>query len=87
MKIRFTKHAQEKLVAFQGGKIHITGADIIKTIATPEFVDTESRPHQFIAQKELSAKHVLRVVYLLETEKTIKVITFYQGRKSQYEKE
>ncbi len=86
MKICFTKHAQEKLMAFQGGIVPITSEDIIQTILMPDFVDVHSRKPQCIAQREIDAKHILRVVYTVETEKKIKVITFYPGRKSQYEK-
>lgn len=87
MKIRFTKHALEKLAGFAGSKIKITGADIIQTITEPNLVDVRSRTPQYIAQKSLDAKHVLRVVYAIEAQRRIKVITFYPGRKSKYEKE
>ena len=86
MRIRFTKHALEKLTALQGGKITITGADIVQTVVGPDAVDTRNRAPQYIVQKGLDATHVLRVVYALETERRIKVITFYPGRKAKYEK-
>jgi hypothetical protein len=86
MRIRLTKHAQEKLAAFQGGGVRITMVEVIDTIASPDYLDTESRPRQCIAQKSLDAAHVLRVVYEREARGQVKVITFYPGRKSYYEK-
>ncbi len=87
MKISFTKHAQDKLAAFEGGKTKITATNIVSTLTEPDLVDATSRVSQRIAQKTLDQKHVLRVVYMIGVEKdAIKVITFYPGRKSQYEK-
>lgn len=87
MKIRFTKHTLEKLAGFAGSKIKITGANIIQTITEPDFVDARSRAPQCIAQKHLDATHVLRVVHTVEPNSgEVKIITFYPGRKSKYEK-
>ncbi len=87
MKIRFTKHALEKLKAYEGGEIKISAADLIQTITTPNLVDTISRVPKYIAQKHLDTTHVLRVVYAVEIERgEIRIITFYPGRKSKYEK-
>ena len=55
MKIRFTKHVLEKLTALRGGKITITGADIVQAVVAPDVVDTRSRAPQYIAQKGLDA--------------------------------
>ena len=87
MKILFTKHAIEKLVAYEGGSIRISAEDLIQTITKPDIVDTRSRMPEYIAQKHLDTTHVLRVIYAVETErKEIRIITFYPGRKSKYEK-
>ena len=89
MKIRFTKHTIEKLTAFANanGKIRITESDIVQTVTEPDIVDIRSREPQCVAQRHIDAEHVLRVIYTVNTEENeIKVITFYPGRKSKYEK-
>jgi len=85
MKIHFTRHAREKFEVLARHGIDITEAKIIRTVRNPEYKDARNRYPLIIAQSALDSKRVLRVVYKIEKE-TIIVITFYPGRKSQYEK-
>ena len=58
---------------------------VIYAVEKPDRIDYRRLP-LLIAQKEFDKTRVLRVVYRKE-EEIIVVITFYPGRKSQYEKE
>ncbi|MBI4050522.1 MAG: DUF4258 domain-containing protein [Candidatus Doudnabacteria bacterium] len=82
--IYFTKHATNKFEILRRHKVYVSEAQVIETISSPDLTD-ESRLPLLIAQKALDQTHVLRVVYKQENG-MIRVITFYPGRKSQYEK-
>jgi len=82
--IYFTKHAEEKFDILKRHKFSISKEQVIETIKNPEGID-RSRLPLLIAQKKFDKTHVLRVVYKQE-EGLIKVITFYPGRRKQYEK-
>lgn len=82
--IIFTKHASGKIKILKSHKFFILKKQTIDTLHQPERVDYSRLP-LFIAQKQIDKDHVLRVVYK-EEGKNIKVITFYPGRKKQYEK-
>jgi len=85
VRIRFTKHANEKFAVLRRHKFSVAKKQVIKTLQDPDKLDV-SRPPLLIAQRMLTATHVLRVVYKKERG-TMIVITFYPGRKSQYEKD
>ncbi len=57
----------------------------METVESPDLID-ESHLPLLIAQKSIDPEHVLRVVYRQE-ENTKTIITFYPGRKSQYDSE
>lgn len=82
--IHFTKHALDKLKILKGHGFPITKFIIINTVSNPEMVDYSRSPLK-IAQRGFDKDHVLRVVYKEENRTKI-IITFYPGRKSQYEK-
>jgi len=82
MKIRFTKHAVEKFEVLSRHGVKISKRKVIETIESPDLVDHTRLPF-LIAQSELNAKHVLRVVYKKKFSYIV-IITFYPGRKSQY---
>lgn len=84
MEIRFTKHAEEKFTILQNHGVIVSKKDIIGVLAGPDEID-HSRVPLIISQGPLDDAHVLRVVYRKEHNCKI-VITFYPGRKSQYEK-
>lgn len=82
--IHFTKHAQEKFKILKDHKFIITKKQVIDTINNPDLVD-HSRYPLLIAQKKINPAYVLRVVYKKEN-KNKSIITFYPGRRKQYEK-
>ncbi|MFQ6083944.1 MAG: DUF4258 domain-containing protein [Candidatus Aminicenantia bacterium] len=65
-------------------KFIITKKQVIDTINNPDLVD-HSRYPLLIAQKKINPAYVLRVVYKKEN-KNKSIITFYPGRRKQYEK-
>lgn len=84
VQIQFTKHAQEKFQILQRHGINISPESVEKTVCHPTLVDYSRKP-LLIAQGPLDKRLVLRVVYSQEA-RTIRIITFYPGRKEQYEK-
>jgi len=83
MRIRFTAHAQQKFEVLRQHNVNVSRKLVIQTLENPKVID-HSRLPLLIAQGELDEKRVLRIVYRTEGE-VIVVITFYPGRKSQYE--
>jgi len=81
--IRYTRHARDKFKVLDRHGFEVTFSQIEETIFHPEKVIPQSRG-KLIAQKRISARHVLRVVYRMEGE-TYVVITFYPGRRERYE--
>lgn len=82
--IYFTKHANSKFNILKKHKFSILRKQVIETVENPEKFDY-SRTPLLIVQRKIDKNHVLRVVYKKE-EDLIKIITFYPGRISQYEK-
>jgi len=84
MDIHFTKHAEEKFDVLSKHGVKISKKKVIETVENPDTVDYKRHP-LLIAQSSLGKYRVLRVVY--ENKKNyIIIITFYPGKKSQYEK-
>jgi hypothetical protein len=83
--ILFTKHAENKFEVLEKHKFSVSKNQVIDTIRNPELID-KSRPPLLIAQRKIDRNYVLRVVYKQEFG-TITVITFYPGRRKQYEKQ
>lgn len=84
MDIYFTKHAKEKFNILLRHGVRISENKVIDTVENPEIVDYRRLP-LLIAQSSFGKNRVLRVVY--ENKKNlIIIITFYPGKKLQYEK-
>jgi hypothetical protein len=81
--IVFTKHAERKFEVLRKHKFLILRKQVVDTIENPDNID-KSRLPLLIAQRKIDRKYVLRVVYKQELG-VIKVITFYPGRRKQYE--
>lgn len=82
--IYFTKHAKEKFLILHKHKIFVSRKFVLETLNDPELIDN-SKSQFKIAQREFDKWRVLRVVYKEKRNKKI-IITFYPGKKSQYEK-
>ncbi len=80
----FTKHALDKFVVLKRHKFSISKKQVLKAATKPELID-HSRAPLLIGQTPIDTTHVLRVVYKRENG-NIKIITFYPGRKRQYDK-
>lgn len=85
MKTRFTKHALEKFGVLKSAGVMVSRAQVLHIVRKPDLIDYRRLP-LFIAQGDFDKTRVLRVVYRHAGETRV-VITFYPGRKSQYEKE
>lgn len=81
--IRFTKHAERKFAILIRHGFRITRDLVISTVENPELID-DRRPPLLIAQRRIDFRHVLRVVYREEDDDRV-IVTFYPGRRSQYE--
>ena len=84
MNIRFTRHATSKFMVLRDRGVDISVQQVEHIIRHPDKVDSASRAPLIIAQGPFDARRVLRVVYKIKRD-TMVVITFYPGRRSQYE--
>ena len=82
-KVAFTRHAIVKFDILKRHGFEVSHAQVEETLLDPEKVISE-KGNKFIAQKTITDRHVLRVVYRMEREAMI-VITFYPGRRDRYE--
>jgi tagatose-1,6-bisphosphate aldolase len=80
-KIRFTKHAYEKIEFVKNYGFEIDEKKIVETIRNPTRLD--QRGDQYFAIKPLDINHALRVVYEKRKEYLV-VITFYPVRRERY---
>lgn len=84
MKIVFTNHAiKDKFPQLSQRGSKVTKSDIKSVINNPEHVDKISDYPKIIVSKEFGNKHILRVVYKVQSG-IIKVITFYPAEKGRY---
>jgi hypothetical protein len=82
MAVRFTNHARRKFETLARHHFLVTEAQVIDALNSPDRVETDRDP--LVAQKGLDERHVLRVVFRIEGDDKV-VITFYPGRRRQYE--
>jgi len=81
-KVKFTKHAAEKLKVLKHYGFEVTERQVVDVILNPTRL--ERRKGQFFAVKLLDSTHGLRVVY--EKRKGfLVVITFYPVRRERYD--
>ena len=81
--IEYTQHARVKFEVLKRHGFEVTPDQVEETVLNPERVIPQSRG-RFIAQRGITSRHVLRVVYHVIGE-TCVVITFYPGRRERYE--
>lgn len=84
MDIHFTKHSNEKFHVLSRHGVIVSKKKVIDTVENPEIVDYKRLP-LLIAQSSFGKNKVLRVVYR-NYKNFVAIITFYPGKKSQYEK-
>ena len=82
-KIVYGSHAQEKFEILRRHGFVVSKRQVRETLRRPDKVEEGFRGRK-VAQRRISEKHVLRVVYE-EGQREIRVVTFYPGRRSRYE--
>jgi len=80
-RIKFTKHASEKIEVLKKYGFKISKNHVITSIRNP--LRLERRDGQFLAMKVIDDKYALRVVYE-ERKGIILIITFYPVRRERY---
>ncbi len=81
MRIRFTRHAREKMQLLARYGFHVTEDMVVETIRSPARVDL--RGEQFLAIRPIDEKYALRVVYETRGSEIV-VITLYPVRRDRY---
>jgi hypothetical protein len=82
MAIRYTIHARYKFDLLAQHGFPIREEQVVDVLLSPDIVIPQG--DRFIAQKRISERHVLRVVYRKEGEDLI-VIALYPARREGYE--
>lgn len=82
--IRFTEHALLKFEVLRQQGIELDEDTVANIVLYPQDVTLGYR-NRLIAQAQLDADKVLRVVYE-ESDDEIVIVTFYPGRRSRYER-
>ena len=82
-KIVYGEHAAEKFLILRSHGFVVSEEQVRETIKTPEKIEEGYRGRK-VAQKEITERHVLRVIYE-EGSEEIRVVIFYPGRRSRYE--
>jgi len=80
--VRFTRHAEQKFGDLAEIGFIVTKEQVIDVVTNPEFLNQTVHPP--IAQKPVSKNHLLRVVFVEDSD-GILVITFYPARRDRYE--
>ena len=82
-KIIYTKHAQEKFELLHRHGFVVSEEQVEAVIANPE-ATTPQGGGRTLAQRRVSDRHLLRVIYREEGAGKV-VITFYPARRERYE--
>jgi hypothetical protein len=83
VRVDYTRHARAKFEMLKRHGFEIRPDQVEETVLRPEAV-TPQPGGRLLAQKRLTERHVLRVVYREEGDVRV-VITFYPGRRERYE--
>jgi len=81
--IVYGDHAQEKFALLRRHGFVISKRQVRETVQKPEKVEAGYRGRT-VAQRGITERHVLRVIYE-EGPEDIRVVTFYPGKRSRYE--
>lgn len=82
-KIVYGDHAQEKFGILRCHGFVVSRKQVRETVQKPERVEAGYRGRK-VAQRGITERHVLRVIYE-EWHEEIRVVTFYPGNRSWYE--
>ncbi len=78
-----TQHAQSKFEVLRRHGFEVTPEQVEQTVTAPDRVALQSG-RTLIAQKRITDRHILRVIYREEGD-TLVVIAFFPGRRDRYE--
>lgn len=81
--IVYTQHARAKFEILKRHGFMVTSDQVEATLNQPDDIIAQTGG-RFIAQKSITERHVLRVIYREEEDNRV-VITFYPGRRDRYE--
>ena len=81
--VRLTLYARGKFIFLREHGFRLQEHDVIRTVLEPDRV-TRARMDRWVAQRGISERHMLRVVYEESSRERV-VITFYPARRSRYE--
>jgi hypothetical protein len=82
-KVVYGDHAKDKFVLLRRHGFVVSRKQVTETVQKPEKIEAGYKGRK-VAQRSVSERHVLRVIYEDGPEE-IKIVTFYPGRKSRYE--
>lgn len=82
-KIVYGDHAIEKFETLRKHGFVVSKRQVRETVQKPEKLE-EGYSSRKVAQRGITERHVLRVIYEERAEE-IRIITFYPGRRSRYE--
>lgn len=83
MKIVFTLHVEEKLLEGDSRDLEITKDKIIAVLKNPAVTDKKIYPHHSVGN--LNENLSLNVIWKIEKDGIIKIVTFYPAEKGRYE--
>ena len=82
-KVVYGDHAGEKFALLRRHGFVVSRKQVTETVRWPEKVEDGYKGRK-VAQRSITERHVLRVVYEDGPEE-MRIVTFYPGRKSRYE--
>jgi hypothetical protein len=82
-RIVYGDHAKEKFGILNRHGFEVSRSQVRETVEEPEKVEGGYRGRK-VAQRAITERHVLRVIYE-EGPEEIRIVTFYPGRRSRYE--
>jgi len=82
-KVVYGDHAKDKFALLRRHGFVVSRKQVTETVQKPEKIEAGYKGRK-VAQRSVSERHVLRVIYEDGPEE-IKIVTFYPGRKSRYE--
>jgi hypothetical protein len=82
-KVTYGEHAREKFIMLRSHGFVVSEEQARETALYPEKVEDGYKGKK-VAQRRMTERHVLRVIYE-EGAEEIRVATFYPGRRSRYE--
>ena len=81
--VRFSRHVEFKIELLNKHGFKVNQEMALDTVTKPDRI-TQGNKGRFIAQKKITERHVLRVIFEKHNE-DIEIVTLYPGLRSRYE--